>query len=121
LHQRRAGGDFLPGIRRVKNAAHADDRQRAACLAIQMAHDFRAALPQGPPAQSAGLRINLPQFRVPGFRAGDGGVGGDDARDPPRLCQFQDFIQRLEKQGPGATLTRMGRKLRIADCGLLGP
>src|SRR3989442_4767926 len=29
LHERCAGGDFLPGVIRVENAAHADDRQRA--------------------------------------------------------------------------------------------
>ena len=96
LHERCAGGDFLPGVIRVENAAHADDRQRASGPAIQVPDDFGAARAQRPAAESACLGVNAFQPGIIRVRPCEGRVRRDNARDLPRPDQFQNFIQRLE-------------------------
>src|SRR6266446_5561510 len=64
LYQRRAGGDLVPGIIGVEDAAHADDWQQALCPSINVSDNLRAALSQWTAAQTAFLGVNQFQFRV---------------------------------------------------------
>jgi hypothetical protein len=62
-------------------------------LAVEMPDDFRAAVPQRLSAQAAGLSIGFLARRMERFRAGYGGVRGDNSSDVSRSGQFQNFIQ----------------------------
>ena len=54
LHERRAGGDLLPRVVRIEDAADTNDRQRAVRLPVKMPDDFRAARAEWPtPATTA--------------------------------------------------------------------
>src|SRR5687767_6552550 len=74
LHQRRAGLEFFVGVGGGENSADADDGEAAFG---QVADDFGAAFAEGTAAEAAGLGVSW----VFGRRAGDGGVGGDEAID----------------------------------------
>jgi hypothetical protein len=88
LHESRARADFLPGVFGVKDAADADNLQRAARQPAERGDQTRRALAQRRAAQSAlaagvdGLRVSA-EPRARGRR-----VGRDDARDPRAARRF---------------------------------
>ena len=63
-----------------------------------MPNHLCAACAQWPPAQAAGLGVNLLEPRIVGHRARDGGIRGDNAGELARTNQFDNLIERLKSE-----------------------